>query len=132
MTDAPDFKAIRARIEAATPGPWEFKYVSGDKRTDGSEWGADGLWSGTNQILGDGAGWDGGYDGPDGADEELIAHAPQDIADLLAYAERLKKIEAAAIAWHEWRMAYGGACVHETEDALFDAIEGGKIKEVAK
>lgn len=67
----PDRDAIRRRLEAATPGPWGFS---------GGEWGDVG--TGTETIA---------HDIQNPADGDFIAHAPADIAALLAYTERLEK-----------------------------------------
>ena len=61
-----------------TPGPWKWGHIKGNERTDGSDWGANGLWTMDNKlILGDGPGWDGGFQEPKRvADQHLIVAAP--------------------------------------------------------
>lgn len=101
-----------------TPGPWHYGEHSGDERTDGSDWGADGLWTADNKlILGVGDGWDGAYEGPTNpADKALIAAAPRLLA-ALAELVRLKDddsgwgstLYARDMAWAEARAALAEA-----------------------
>lgn len=58
--------------------PWRFDVVDGRSRTDGSDWGSEGLWSADNKmIFGDADGWESGYRGPENpADRALIENAP--------------------------------------------------------
>lgn len=80
-----DIEAIRARITAATPGPWKAEWVDGD------DW-----WQITGQPFDDGGQWlacpevattDEMED--DGTDADLIAHAPADLAALCDEVEEL-------------------------------------------
>lgn len=64
-------------MSAHTPGPWEYGTKSGNKRTDGSGWGAEGFWSGGNLVIGSADGWEGGIKQPSEADARLIAAAPE-------------------------------------------------------
>ncbi|MDO4920077.1 hypothetical protein [Kocuria sp.] len=75
---------IRGRVEDATPGPWEW-WGEADLRAvsvpdpESSEW-PDSCMPVTNE--------DGQIESSN--DAELIAHAPQDLADLLDEVERLR------------------------------------------
>ncbi len=71
MPDALDTEAIRARLEAATPGPWDAVMPS-----DG----------GPHRIYG----IDGGSSRLTPVDERFIAHAPTDVGALLDEVERLQ------------------------------------------
>ena len=75
MTDR--LQEIRARLDAATPGPWNFGRIAGD-------WGSVHTHGRTNVVINSED--DGGY----AADQDLIAHAPADIAWLLDEVERLR------------------------------------------
>jgi hypothetical protein len=95
-----DVKAIRARLASATPGPWEWHAAGLDD---------DGALQPTNgeddALFGhvSGAGWvrvltDGSARGeytqdidPHGPDADLIAHAPTDLAALLALCDQLTR-----------------------------------------
>lgn len=62
--------------DAVTPGPWEWGWKSGDERTDGSDWGAEGLWSDGNLILGSDDSWESEYKAPESdADKGLVSLA---------------------------------------------------------
>ena len=61
---------IRARLDAATPGPWRVVQ--------------DGNWL---EVAGPDGAWGTSFDGPD---VEFVANAPGDIAFLLAEVDRLK------------------------------------------
>lgn len=79
MADELDLEPIRARLEAAAPGPWEVAKV----------WGGD--WFFDGPYI-----WDNGPDNTgepatDKANAVFIANAPTDIAALLAEVERLRK-----------------------------------------
>lgn len=77
---------IRKRLEAATPGPWGF--VPGQKsmqvysEADGDDHIYSGEWVAEVGLL---------------ADQQLIAHAPSDLALLLAIVERQAKVIALAV-----------------------------------
>lgn len=84
-----DLEAIKARLAAATPGPWD---------TDGST-----VWA--EVIVPDPRDQTGQTPMQDrelvaesgGADAHLIAHAPEDLAALLAENERLRAVAEAAL-----------------------------------
>ena len=78
-----DKEAIKARLDAATPGPWREGKVSGTVVSD------------TPQTWNDGLDYEyyGGYPICESAltgDLEFIANAPTDIAELLVEVERLE------------------------------------------
>ena len=82
LTDA-ELAAIKARCEAATPGPWK-PYIEGRNH-----------WSGSSFIMtGEGAtrGEDIELTGATEADYDFIAHARQDIPRLLEEVEGLRKL----------------------------------------
>ena len=76
---------IKARADAATPGPWERNNLAGRPERE--------VFAG-DELIGDfGVG---GWEDDEGADRveinaEFIAHARQDIPDLLAEVERLRE-----------------------------------------
>lgn len=78
MMDDARLQEIRARVAAATPGPWHW-----DEDNDPWLWGGPGVFvlSSEDEIS-----------VPNPNDYALIAHAPQDLADLLAEVERLQKV----------------------------------------
>ena len=81
-----DLEPIKARYEAATPGPlwrWDTYPSADDGRPCPSLIGAHGYG-----ILS----CDGEMNGPKMADADLIANAPTDIAALIAEVERLREI----------------------------------------
>lgn len=85
---------IRARLEAATPGPWrvdyskEYRSVRRVGAKAGERWRIAGVGTGRR------------VDPQDDANAELIAHAPDDLRDLLAVAEAVEKLCA------DWEKAY--------------------------
>jgi len=86
-----DLKRIKNRLAAATPGPWEREFtehIAEDMSLDASY---------TSFIIGKGVSV-GEMDMP--ADCELVAHAPQDLAALVAEVEQLRD----AIARHKRRV----------------------------
>lgn len=87
-----DLKKLRELAMAATPGPWKYVHLSGDKRNDGSTWGANGLWTFDNKmILGNGDGWDGEFEEPSKNDAAFIAEAnPKVILELLDLIKELQ------------------------------------------
>lgn len=90
MKDLTEYlRGVKDRLAKATPGPWAFGYKRGDKRTDGTDWGADGLWGEGKLILGSGPGWDSSYQEPSKPNAELIASAPSDLATLTEICETL-------------------------------------------
>lgn len=85
MTDTatePDLAAIEARLQAATPGPWDCTFYSPN----------DSVWCGNLEIAEVRV-----YTGTNEAayknveNGEFIAHAPEDIAALLAEVRRLRR-----------------------------------------
>lgn len=83
-----DLQPIKDRLAAATPGPWEREFtehIAEDMSLDASY---------TSFIIGKGVSV-GEMDMP--ADCELVAHAPTDLAALVAEVERLR----AAIEEHQ-------------------------------
>lgn len=82
---AEELAAMKARIEATTPGPWT-SYVEGR-----DHWGGDSfIQTGTQDIYlsaEDYAGGGGHYC----ADQDFIAHARQDMPRLIAEIERLRE-----------------------------------------
>lgn len=77
---------IRARLKAATPGPWRIsRYDSDDVESgiDGFQTSLLGIRSGDIPMFND------------ATDAEFVAHSHTDIADLLAEVERLKAKEGA-------------------------------------
>lgn len=94
--------AIRERWAAATPGPWEYRERS--------------YWSVPKKCWCLWVGIGGGIYGSE-ATERAIAHAPTDIADLLAEVERLRaEVE-------HWRAAWAQAQVRL--DVLTPSIASG-------
>ena len=104
--DAERIAAIRARLDAATPGPW---YWAGDYPSNApcphtTEWtdhGPDLMsrtvqkpWGGDTTVI-TSSGYDASSLNVEDADAELIAHAPQDLAFLLAEVERLQSLRPA-------------------------------------
>lgn len=82
--DQEHLAAIRARLEAATPGPWPTSF--GPCGSD------DGPWHHTAWGPMHEENEDGNHEQASeraAADAEFIAHAPQDIADLLAEVDSL-------------------------------------------
>jgi hypothetical protein len=74
-----DMEAIRQRCNQATPGPWK-SYVEGRDHDSGSSFI---MTSGEDiELLGASV-----------ADQDFIAHARQDIPQLLAEIERLKAMD---------------------------------------
>lgn len=108
MTDALDLDAIRARAEAATPGLWHGPHdgefgcvVQGD-----FGWVTPGLGPEYDQDTDQGQ-----------ADAEFIAHARQDVPDLLAEVERLRQ-HSITLNSLGWRMAEALGQVPEGADAV--------------
>lgn len=104
-----DTDAIRRRAEAATPGPWK--------------WDADrALWGpGENDsVL-----WPQDIDGPNA---DLIAHARQDIPDLLDRNEKLEAVREEALRFRGQAQFYffdrdfGEEQYKETRDKLNQAL----------
>lgn len=103
----PDLDAIRARVEAATPGPW-FAW------SRGVGW-LIGLDPDANQCI------PGGFrtDIAREADAEFIAHARTDVPALLAEVEQLRAQWDAVLALHRPDGGVGGPgamCVECTAD----------------
>lgn len=91
MPDTPDRDAIRRRLETATPRPWtrDVNYVVGE--IPGGRPGGEVIVQCWPTVHGHP-----GYpQTTQVANAEFIAHAPADIAALLAYTERLEKDRAA-------------------------------------
>ena len=116
-----DLAAIRARVAAATPGPWEAA-VCRQSVFDGSD------WCGVAPVPLQGTRWGVCLTGRMGApeegqsiaDAELIAHAPTDLLALCAEVERLRAEVAASErrgAERALRWAWNAGPDHENEDA---------------
>ena len=84
---ATDLEAIRARLKAATPGPWEWTDESGTGRRETLST----LGESPIAVLMPEYDVDGAYIEATPDDATFITHAPQDIADLLAEVERLNR-----------------------------------------
>lgn len=85
-----NIEAIRARIEAATPGPWEWnksRFYNGYSGITGKD-NAEVLFPNHCNDGDDGAAWF--EDFPNDADRDFIAHAREDIPTLIAEIERLQ------------------------------------------
>jgi hypothetical protein len=86
MTDKPmtaaELQAIRARSDAATPGPWR-SYIEGRDHSSGSDF----IMTGAPDARGN----DIEVTGATKADQDFIAHARQDVPRLLAEVERLRE-----------------------------------------
>lgn len=87
-----DLKAIKARLAAATPGPWRSAWDDGDPNADVTIRSlAPGLDECASYVIV--ASW---YDGPITlcleADAAFIAAAPSDVAALVAEVERLRAL----------------------------------------
>lgn len=91
MTEKPTVPEIRARLEAATPGPWEATW-----RDD--EWASVEIPDTADDTMQLAWHEGGGITAMDGANAEFIAHAPTDIAFLLEENERLERRLAEAQA----------------------------------
>jgi hypothetical protein len=96
-----DLPAIRARAEAATPGPWQ-EVLCPKSAFDGKDWigvasedvvGKGGLGVCINGRVGD------GHEVQSVADAEFIAHARTDIPALLAEVDRLREQVKRAAYW---------------------------------
>ena len=89
----PDLDAIRARCDAATPGPWRLKglEIHGDSKP-----GRCGL------LIYD----EGGHDKKDA---RFIAHARTDIPALLAYIDELEARTTYTVGETEWAMRIANA-----------------------
>lgn len=86
MLEDAELDAMQARVDAATPGPWVLGDPYADEYTNGREvpiWLADGALCASPD---DGAA---GQHRP--ADADLIAHAREDIARLVAEVRRLHR-----------------------------------------
>jgi hypothetical protein len=75
-----NLEPIKARLAAATPGPWEIGEVCEDASRR--------FVSGAGLIIATPRSWEGHYDA------ELISHAPSDLAALVAEVERLQALVA--------------------------------------
>ncbi len=78
-----ELRAIKARCEAASPGPWK-SYVEGRDQTSGSDF----IMTGEGATRGN----DIELTGATRADQDFIAHARQDVPQLLAEIERLRSL----------------------------------------
>ncbi len=122
-----DLEAIKARIEAATTGPWthEIGEYSGDNWLIGSLYLGTGLDNNTHtvhvttdhihasELWGEGA----------GGDADFIAHAREDVPALVAEVERLQA-EAEAVRekveWYDMMHTPEPAWVREVEELYKD------------
>ena len=80
-----DLEPIKERLAAATPGPWEMSYDADDKWTSitGQPYDDGGQWLVCPEVA--------TCEGEPDADSTFIAHAPEDIAALVAEVERLRE-----------------------------------------
>ncbi len=78
-----ELKGIRARCDAASPGPWR-SYIEGRDHTSGSSFIMVGEGEGENRAD------DIELSGATTADQDFIAHARQDVPRLLAEVARLR------------------------------------------
>lgn len=107
---------IRARLEAATPGPWVTRFIYRLFKAARKD---------PNTILGDPE--------RDWANAELIAHAPADLAHLLAENERqAERIAGLVCALHQiesitivWRSGDEADRLREINDTAGAALRGG-------
>lgn len=81
----PDLDAIKARLAAATPGPWGLQGAQNDYELRGPGPRVDG-WN-TGPLVMEVSRWN---KHPSPADVDLIEHAPADLAALVAEVERLR------------------------------------------
>jgi len=84
-----ELREIRARCDAARPGPWR-SFVEGRDHTSGSSF----IMTGENATRGD----DIELTGATAADQDFIAHAREDVPRLLAEIERQRQAGVAATA----------------------------------
>jgi hypothetical protein len=106
-----DIEAIRARLKAATPGPWEW-HVKENWYANDENFDAVVSPNGANVLEAyscDGC----GHIDVEAPDAQFIAHAPQDIADLLAELEQVKRdaweqAERAAKYGNKWGIRPAG------------------------
>ena len=78
MLSASDFQSIRKRASQATPGPWK-SYIEGRDHLSGSDF----IQTAEDDIE---------LTGATVADQDFIAHARQDIEELLEEVERLRTL----------------------------------------
>jgi hypothetical protein len=78
-----ELNAIRARCNAASPGPW-VSYIEGRDHTSGSSF----IMTGKPGNRGP----DIELSGATSADQDFIAHARQDVPKLLTEVERLRRL----------------------------------------
>ena len=95
----PDLDAIRARCDAATPGPWR---VDGSTYDEGcnEHLAPYGLEGPNERLIWSSGG--GEYSHPDMGTAQFIAHARADIPALLAYIEELESRTTYTIGETEW------------------------------
>lgn len=114
-----DLSAIKERLAAAASEPWEIHYPSSRSKVPyiiqvDSERGLIYKWIAHME-------WD-------DADAVFIAHAPEDIAALLAEIERLTSLAHAADAWAQAIAEING--VQAAEQRLLEAVKAWKQGEV--
>ena len=86
---SPDLEAIKARAEAATPGPWAvpganvFRVIAPEAEHHNPRMGACPPYPW--RVIAEPSSYD-----PSAADAEFIAHARTDVPDLVAEVERLR------------------------------------------
>jgi hypothetical protein len=73
-----EIAAIKARLERATAGPWR-SFIEGREKISGSSF----IMTGGEDIY---------LTGTTDADQDFIAHARQDIPELIAEIERLRSV----------------------------------------
>ena len=133
LTDE-DLAAIRARVEAATPGPWVHQITTacysviqgGDRRSDHVHL----AMMGTD---GDGSPYNEPETYPNGDnDAEFIAHAREDVPALVAEVERLRNLLTGALDAHDAFLArYRIGSNRPPAERHFKALEAAKAEVAA-
>lgn len=117
MSDQIDLDAIRARVAAATPGPWHVWASQPEVQVQN----ADGQCLAAVETWGVGRGC---------IDADLIAHAPTDLAALCDEVERMRA-ENAALRADVMRYASGVASAERGIAALREIIAGRRAPPTA-
>jgi hypothetical protein len=104
MTEPLDLEPIKARLVAATPGPWRPDDEFGPRYVATDPYGK-GFWN--VWICTPGHEGDGGWEREEDAD--LACHAPADIAALIAEVERLRGV--VSVMGHEMTIMVAAASI---------------------